>query len=129
MKLTGSRILLECLKFEGVDTVFGYPGGTVINIYDDLMDSSIKHILTRHEQAAVHAADGYARLRAVLCFFCRQPNRDFCGANFDVDLDCARRKSNLFRRRSDFWPDRFTDREASGYYDLRFAYHHARQYR
>jgi len=61
MKLTGSKILLECLLCEGVDTVFGYPGGTVINIYDDLMDSSIKHILTRHEQAAVHAADGYAR--------------------------------------------------------------------
>lgn len=61
MKLTGSKILLESLIQEGVDTVFGYPGGTVINIYDDLMDSSIKHILTRHEQAAVHAADGYAR--------------------------------------------------------------------
>ena len=61
MKLTGSKILLECLLQEGVDTIFGYPGGTVINIYDDLMGSSIKHILTRHEQAAVHAADGYAR--------------------------------------------------------------------
>ncbi|MDT8441234.1 MAG: biosynthetic-type acetolactate synthase large subunit [Desulfuromonadales bacterium] len=61
MKLTGSKILLECLLQEGVDTVFGYPGGTVINIYDDLMSSSIRHILTRHEQAAVHAADGYAR--------------------------------------------------------------------
>ncbi|MDH3997598.1 MAG: biosynthetic-type acetolactate synthase large subunit [Desulfuromonadales bacterium] len=61
MKLTGSKILLECLQKEGVETVFGYPGGTVINIYDDLMDSPIKHILTRHEQAAVHAADGYAR--------------------------------------------------------------------
>ncbi len=61
MKKTGSQILLECLQLEGVDTVFGYPGGTVINIYDDLMDSPIKHILTRHEQAAVHAADGYAR--------------------------------------------------------------------
>ena len=61
MKLTGSQILLESLKCEGVDTVFGYPGGAVINIYDDLYDSSINHILTRHEQAAVHAADGYAR--------------------------------------------------------------------
>ena len=61
MKKTGSQILLECLRLEGVDTIFGYPGGTVINIYDDLMDSPIKHILTRHEQAAVHAADGYAR--------------------------------------------------------------------
>ncbi|HKK00866.1 MAG TPA: biosynthetic-type acetolactate synthase large subunit [Desulfuromonadales bacterium] len=61
MKKTGSQILLECLLKEGVETVFGYPGGTVINIYDDLMSSPIKHILTRHEQAAVHAADGYAR--------------------------------------------------------------------
>jgi len=61
VKKTGSQILLASLIEEGVDTIFGYPGGTVINIYDDLMDSSIKHILTRHEQAAVHAADGYAR--------------------------------------------------------------------
>jgi acetolactate synthase-1/2/3 large subunit len=61
VKLTGSKILLESMILEGVDTIFGYPGGTVINIYDDLMGSSIKHILTRHEQAAVHAADGYAR--------------------------------------------------------------------
>jgi len=61
VKKTGSQILLECLQLEGVETVFGYPGGTVINIYNDLMDYPIKHILTRHEQAAVHAADGYAR--------------------------------------------------------------------
>ena len=61
MKKTGSQILLECLVQEGVDTLFGYPGGTVINIYNDLMDYPIHHILTRHEQAAVHAADGYAR--------------------------------------------------------------------
>jgi len=61
VKKTGSQILLECLRLEGVETIFGYPGGTVINIYDDLMDSPIKHILNRHEQAAVHAADGYAR--------------------------------------------------------------------
>jgi len=61
VKKTGSQILLECLRLEGVETIFGYPGGTVINIYDDLMDFPIKHILTRHEQAAVHAADGYAR--------------------------------------------------------------------
>ena len=61
MELTGSQILLESLRLEGIDTVFGYPGGAVINIYDDLYESPIKHILTRHEQAAVHAADGYAR--------------------------------------------------------------------
>lgn len=61
MKMTGSQILLECLRLEGVETIFGYPGGTVINLYNDLMDSPINHILTRHEQAAVHAADAYAR--------------------------------------------------------------------
>jgi acetolactate synthase-1/2/3 large subunit len=62
MKLNGARILLECLKKEGVDTVFGYPGGTVINIYDELHSfKDIHHILPRHEQAGVHAADGYAR--------------------------------------------------------------------
>ena len=61
MKKTGSQILLECLQLEGVEKVFGYPGGAVINIYDDLYDSPIQHILNRHEQAAVHAADGYAR--------------------------------------------------------------------
>ncbi|MDY0290734.1 MAG: biosynthetic-type acetolactate synthase large subunit [Desulfuromonadaceae bacterium] len=59
--MTGSQILLECLRLEGVETIFGYPGGTVINLYNDLMDSPINHILTRHEQAAVHAADAYAR--------------------------------------------------------------------
>ncbi|RII26617.1 MAG: acetolactate synthase, large subunit, biosynthetic type [Geobacter sp.] len=62
MKLNGARILLECLKLEGVDTVFGYPGGTVINLYDELFSfKDIRHILPRHEQAGVHAADGYAR--------------------------------------------------------------------
>ncbi len=62
MKMNGARILLECLKKEGVDLVFGYPGGTVINIYDELYNfKEIRHILPRHEQAGVHAADGYAR--------------------------------------------------------------------
>ena len=63
MQLTGSEILLECLKEQGVDTVFGYPGGAILNIYDALYKHSgeIKHILTSHEQGAAHAADGYAR--------------------------------------------------------------------
>ena len=62
MKMNGARILLECLKLEGVDTVFGYPGGTVINLYDELFSfKEIHHILPRHEQAGVHAADGFAR--------------------------------------------------------------------
>lgn len=63
MKLNGSEILIECLVEQGVDTVFGYPGGAVLNIYDALYKHSnrIRHILTAHEQGAAHAADGYAR--------------------------------------------------------------------
>ncbi|MDL2316379.1 biosynthetic-type acetolactate synthase large subunit [Desulfovibrio sp. OttesenSCG-928-A18] len=63
MELTGAQILMECLKREGVDTIFGYPGGAVIDLYDELSrhEDSLRHILVRHEQAAVHAADGYAR--------------------------------------------------------------------
>ena len=62
MKMTGARILWECLKREGVDLVFGYPGGMVINSYHELYNHpDIRHILVRHEQGAVHEADGYAR--------------------------------------------------------------------
>ena len=63
MKLSGSEIVIECLKEQGVDTVFGYPGGTILNIYDALYKHSgeIRHVLTSHEQGAAHAADGYAR--------------------------------------------------------------------
>lgn len=62
MKMNGARILLESLKKEGVEVIFGYPGGTVINIYDELFSfKEIQHILPRHEQAGTHAADGYAR--------------------------------------------------------------------
>lgn len=61
MKKTGSQIIVECLKREGVDTLFNYPGGAVLPLFDELQNSSIKQILVRHEQAAVHAADGYAR--------------------------------------------------------------------
>ena len=62
MKLTGARILMECLREQKVDTIFGYPGGTILNVYDALYDcKEITHILTSHEQGAAHAADGYAR--------------------------------------------------------------------
>lgn len=63
MKLTGAQIVMECLVEQSVDTVFGYPGGAVLNIYDELYKNShrIRHILTSHEQGAAHAADGYAR--------------------------------------------------------------------
>lgn len=65
MKMRGAKIVMECLLEQGVDTVFGYPGGTILNIYDELelggYNKKIRHILTAHEQGASHAADGYAR--------------------------------------------------------------------
>ncbi|MEE0956404.1 MAG: biosynthetic-type acetolactate synthase large subunit [Eubacterium sp.] len=62
MKLNGSQIIIECLKEQGVDTIFGYPGGAILNIYDELYKHpEIRHVLTSHEQGASHAADGYAR--------------------------------------------------------------------
>ena len=63
MELTGSQIVIECLKEQNVDTVFGYPGGSILNVYDELYKhrDEIRHVLTSHEQGASHAADGYAR--------------------------------------------------------------------
>jgi len=58
---SGAKILVESLQREGTEIIFGYPGGVVLPIYDELYDSSLRHILVRHEQAAAHAADGYAR--------------------------------------------------------------------
>ena len=60
-KITGAQMLLKCLEKEGVDVIFGYPGGVTIPIYDAIFDGNIRHILVRHEQCAAHAADGYAR--------------------------------------------------------------------
>ncbi len=61
IKLTGSKIIFSVLQEEGVDTIFGYPGGAIIDLYNELIKTDIRHILVRHEQGAVHAADGYAR--------------------------------------------------------------------
>ena len=62
MKLTGAQILVQMIKSQGVDTIFGYPGGAVLPIYDEIFQQdAIRHILVRHEQGAAHAADGYAR--------------------------------------------------------------------
>jgi len=61
MKKTGSQIIVECLKKEGVDIVFNYPGGAVLPLFDEFQGAPFKQVLVRHEQAAVHAADGYAR--------------------------------------------------------------------
>ncbi|MGP8319789.1 MAG: acetolactate synthase large subunit [Methanosarcinaceae archaeon] len=60
-KITGARAFIECLSKEGVEVIFGYPGGVLLPIYDELYDADVRHILVRHEQAAAHAADGYAR--------------------------------------------------------------------
>ena len=72
MMKNGADIVMECLLEQGVDTVFGYPGGTILNVYDAFYKYShkIKHILTAHEQGAAHAADGYARStgRTGVCF-------------------------------------------------------------
>ena len=69
MQLTGAEIVIECLKEQGVDTVFGYPGGAILNVYDELYKHSdeIHHVLTSHEQGASHAADGYARATGRVC--------------------------------------------------------------
>ncbi len=63
MQMTGAKILMECLVEQGVDTIFGYPGGTILNVYDELYSygDKVNHVLTSHEQGAAHAADGYAR--------------------------------------------------------------------
>src|SRR5438477_1431185 len=62
MQLTGAEIVIRCLQDEGVEYVFGYPGGAVLNIYDEFFkQDKVKHVLVRHEQGAVHAADGYSR--------------------------------------------------------------------
>ena len=72
MQLTGAEIIIECLKEQGVDTVFGYPGGAILNVYDALYKhkDEITHVLTSHEQGASHAADGYARAtgKVGVCF-------------------------------------------------------------
>ena len=60
--LKGADIVLQCLRAEGVDLVFGYPGGAIMPLYDALEGSGVRHILTRHEQGAVFAAEGYARV-------------------------------------------------------------------
>ena len=59
--MNGAELLLKCLEEQGVDLVFGIPGGVVLPLYNELKKTTIKHILTRHEQGAAHAADGYAR--------------------------------------------------------------------
>ena len=78
MQLTGAQIVIECLKEQNVDTVFGYPGGAILNVYDELYkhQNEIRHVLTSHEQGASHAAERlcekYGKSR---CLFCEQADR------------------------------------------------------
>ena len=73
MKIRATEAIMECLLEQEVDTIFGYPGGTILNLYDELYryQGKIRHILTAHEQGAAHAADGYARStgKVGVCFF------------------------------------------------------------
>ena len=77
-QLTGAQIVLECLKEQDVDTVFGYPGGAILNIYDELykQKEDFNHILTSHEQGASHAADGYARSTGKLEYVLQLQDRE-----------------------------------------------------
>ena len=108
MQLTGAEIIVECLKEQGVDTVFGYPGGAILNVYDALYEykDEITHVLTSHEQGASHAADGYARatgkVGVCLATWSHQPgnrNRD-CIHGFRTDGShyCKRRKTTPGKR-------------------------------
>ena len=85
-QLTGSEIVIECLKEQGVDTVFGYPGGAILNIYDELYkhEDEIHHVLTSHEQGAAHAADGYARATGYLARYAAMVTSGNRGAILEV---------------------------------------------
>ena len=105
MKLNGSEIIVECLKEQGVDTVFGYPGGAILNVYDALYKHSdeITHILTSHEQGAAHAADGYARAtgKVGVCFATSVPvqptSSQVCDRLYGLYSDCCHYRSGSFR--------------------------------
>ena len=94
--LTGSEIVIECLKEQGVDTVFGYPGGAILNVYDALYkhQDEITHVLTSHEQGAAHAADGYARAtgKVGVCYGyirsrCNKPGNRNCNCIYGFRSD------------------------------------------
>ena len=105
MLLSGSEILIECLKEQGVDTIFGYPGGQVLNIYDELYKHSheITHILTSHEQGASHAADGYARAtgKVGVCIATSGPGARNCNSLYGLSAyGCNYRKcTSTFTRK------------------------------
>ena len=93
MQLTGAEIIIECLKEQKVDTVFGYPGGAILNVYDALYKHSdeIQHILTSHEQGASHAADGYARAtgKVGVCLATSGPGYRYCYSLYGFRSGCG----------------------------------------
>ena len=88
-KISGSEIVIECLKEQGVDIVFGYPGGAILNVYDALYkhQEEITHVLTSHEQGAAHAADGYARATGKVGV-CMANIRSWCNKPCNGNCDC-----------------------------------------
>ena len=120
MKLNGSQILLETLLEQGTDTIFGYPGGAALNIYDELYKYSdrIRHVLAAHEQGASHAADGYARatgkVGVVLVTSGAQNGSKVAGVDYVLSLEevkgmlDARGLRDEFIRQSDEEPLKYT---------------------
>ena len=113
MQLNGAEIVIECLKEQGVDTVFGYPGGAILNVYDELYKhrDEIRHILTSHEQGASHAADGYARAtgKVGVCLATSGPGAtNLVTGLLQTDVSAARQEAHLsvmfLRKRR--WEDR-----------------------
>ena len=112
MQLNGAEIVIECLKEQGVDTVFGYPGGAILNVYDELYKhrDEIRHILTSHEQGASHAADGYARAtgKVGVCLATSGPGATNLGTYCGNHLQCRGITS---------WKRQFSGNRYSGNYN------------
>ena len=96
MNMTGAQAVLESLKNEGVDVVFGYPGGAILPLYEEFYKSNFKHILTSHEQGAVHAADGYARItgKPGVCVATSGPGNRHCNGQHGFYPDGHHQRSS-----------------------------------
>ena len=118
MQLNGSQILIECLLEQGVDTIFGYPGGAILNVYDELYryQDKIRHVLTSHEQGASHAADGYARStgKVGVCMATSGPG----ATNLVTGIATAYMDSVPMQCRTSIaWKRQFSGSGYCGYYD------------
>ena len=99
-KMTGAQILWASLEREGVQTVFGYPGGAILPVYDALKHSAIRHILVRHEQGATHMADGFARASSAASEHTLRPNKRMAGSRLAPPIKCIDADDLTVRRRS-----------------------------